>query len=154
MFGTEDNHDMHLHEAIESHIKLDFEKFVIKSKSYTFFGNVYTPQGVKPHPKKVEAIKKMESPKTKQELQSFLGMMNYLGQYVKYMAELTANLMVLLLVDREPWSQIPKVEDSISSDACLMYFNSSKPVILQVDASTLGLVDVYYRKTTMESWDQ
>ena len=30
-------------------------------------------------------------------------------------------------------------KDSISSDACLMYFNSSKPVLLQVDASKLGL---------------
>ena len=33
-----------------------------------------------------------------------------------------------------------KLKDSISSDACLMYFRSSKPVILLVDASTSGQV--------------
>ena len=67
-------------------------KNVIKSKLCTFFGNVYTPQGVKPDPKKVEAIKKMEAPQIKQELQSFLDVVNYIGQYIKNMAEFTANL--------------------------------------------------------------
>ena len=80
-------------------IKLNFEKCVIKSKSCTFFGNVYTPQGVKPDPKKVEAIKKMEVPQTKQELQSFLCMVNYLDQCIKNMAELTENLRLLLRKD-------------------------------------------------------
>ena len=72
VFGTDDNHDMHLHEVVErirsAGIKLNFEKCVIKLKSWTFFGNVHTPQGVKPDLKKVEVIKKMEAPQTKQEL--------------------------------------------------------------------------------------
>ena len=54
MFGTDDSHDTHLHKAMERirsvWIKLDFEKCVIKSKSCTFFGNVYIPQGVKTRP--------------------------------------------------------------------------------------------------------
>ena len=53
-------------------IKLNFDKYVIKSKSCTFFGYIYTPQGVKLDTKKVEAIRKMEAPQTKQELQPFL----------------------------------------------------------------------------------
>ena len=36
-----------------------------------------------PDPKKVEAIKKRQAPQTKQELQSFLYMVNYLGQVIK-----------------------------------------------------------------------
>ena len=103
VFGTDDNHDKHLHEAIArvrtTGIELNFDKCVIKSKSCIIFGNVYTPQGVKPGLKKGEAIKKMEAPQTKQELQTFLGMVNYLGQYIKNMAELTANLRLLLRKD-------------------------------------------------------
>ena len=38
-----------------------------------FFGNIYTPEGVKPDPSKIDAIKRMEASSTKQELQSFLG---------------------------------------------------------------------------------
>ena len=118
---------------------------MIKSKSCTFFGNIYIPQGMKPDPKKVEAIKKMEAPQTKQVLQFFLGMVNYLGQYIKNTAELTANLRLLLRKDvLFQWTEIhdanfQKLKDTSAVDACLMYFNSSKPVILQVDVSKLGL---------------
>ena len=42
-----------------------------QKKVLYIFGNVYTLQGVMPVPKKVEAIKKMQTPQTKQELQSF-----------------------------------------------------------------------------------
>ena len=76
MFGTDDNHDTYLHEAMErvisAGIKLNFDKYVIKSKSCTFFGNIYTPQTVKPDPKKVEAIKKMETPQTNRSYNPFL----------------------------------------------------------------------------------
>ena len=63
VYDTENTHDMHLHEAMErarsAGIKLNYDKCVIKTKSCTFFGNIFTPDGVKPDPKKVEAIKKM-----------------------------------------------------------------------------------------------
>ena len=130
--GTDDNHDTHLHEAIErvrsAGIKLNFDKCVIKSKLCTFFGNIYIQQGVKSDPKKVEAIKKMEAPQTKQGLQSFLGMVNYLDQYIKNMAELTANVKLLLRKNvLFQWTEsheanFQKLKDSISRDACLMYF--------------------------------
>ena len=99
IYGTESTHDLHLHEAMErtrkAGLKLNYEKYVIRTKSCSFFGNTYTPEGVKPDPKKVEAIKKMEAPQTKQELQSVLGTITYLGQYVKNLSDLTSKPKVL-----------------------------------------------------------
>ena len=72
-------------------------------------------------------------------------MVNYLGQYIKNMTELKANLRSLLRKDvLFQWTEshkanFQKLKDCISSDAYLMYFHSSKPVILQVDASKLCL---------------
>ena len=87
VYGTEGNFDLHLHEVMEATrqagIKLNYDKCIIKTKSCSFFGNVYTPAGVKPDPKKLEAIKKMEAPINKQQLQSFLGMVTYFGQFVQ-----------------------------------------------------------------------
>ena len=53
---------------------------------------MYTPQGVMPDPKKVQAIKQMQAPSTKKELQSFISMINYLSQFVPFMSDLTTPL--------------------------------------------------------------
>ena len=86
VFGSDQTHDLHLHEAMErtrrAGIKLNYDKCIFKSKSCSFFGNNYTTETVKPNPSKVDAIKRMEAPSTKQELQSFLGMVNYLNSYM------------------------------------------------------------------------
>ena len=62
-FGNEKTHDRNLCEAIEcirtAGIKLNIEKCIIKTKCCRFFGNLYTPEGVKPDPKEVEATKEM-----------------------------------------------------------------------------------------------
>ena len=75
VYVNEMNHDMHLHDAMErtreAGLKLNCDKYAIKTKSFNFFGNIYTQQGVIPNPKKVEAIKMTLAPHTKQELQSF-----------------------------------------------------------------------------------
>ena len=72
VFDTESTHDYNLHEAMERTgkvgIKLNFVKCIVNSKPCSFFGEIYTSYGVKPDPKKVEAIKKMQAPSTKQEL--------------------------------------------------------------------------------------
>ena len=65
---------IHLHEAMErtrkAGIKLNYDKCIVKTRSCSFFGNIYTPEGIKPDPSKIDAIKRMEAPSTKQELQS------------------------------------------------------------------------------------
>ena len=44
-------------------IKLNFDKCIIKTKCCSFFfGNLYTPEGVKTDQKEVEAIKQMQPP--------------------------------------------------------------------------------------------
>ena len=103
VFGTDDNHDLHPHKAMEraqkEGIKLNFDKSIGASKSCEFFENTYTPQGVMPYPKKVQAIKQMQTPLTKQGLQSFLYMENYLNQFIPYMSDLTTPLRKLLKTD-------------------------------------------------------
>ena len=78
---------------------LNYDKGIVKLKSHSFFGNIYIPEGVKPDPSKVYTIKKMEPPPTKHELQSFLGLVNYLSSYLPHMSYLTSNLRNLLKND-------------------------------------------------------
>ena len=80
-------------------IKHNFDKCIIKTKYCSFFGNIYTPEGVKPDLKKVVAIKQMQSPINKQQLSSFLGMVTYLSHYMPNIYYLTLDLRGLLKED-------------------------------------------------------
>ena len=145
-------YDRNLHEAREctrkAGIKLNFDKCVIKTKCCSFFGNLYTTVGVKPDPKKVDAIKQMQPPINKQLLSSFLGMVTYLSQYMPNISSLTADLRGLLKKDALlQWSEahdvaFQKIKNQTSQDVCLRYFDTTKKVVLQGDASQVGLIAV------------
>ena len=126
-------------------IKLNYDKCIMKTKSCSFFGNVYTPAGVKPDPKKVEAINNMEAPMNKQQLQSFLGMVTYLGQFVQNVSDMTYNMRKLLKKNALfQWTEtheadFQKLKEVFTSQECLAYFDQKKDIFLQVDASIQGL---------------
>ena len=138
VYGTESNFDIHLHEVMEATrqvgIKLNYNKCIIKTKScsFFFFGNVYTPAGVKPDPKKVKAIKKMEVPMNKQQLQSFLGMVTYLGQFVQNVSDMTYNMRKLLKKNALfQWTEtheadFQKLKEVFTSQECLAYLTKRK----------------------------
>ena len=63
-------------------LKLNAEKCIFKAESIPFFGHVISRDGIKPDPKKMDAIRTMMMPMLKLELQSFLGLCNYLANYV------------------------------------------------------------------------
>ena len=96
----------------------------MKSKSCRFFREIYTLQGVKPDPKKVEAIKKMPALSTKQELHSFLDMINYLSHCIPSISDLASNCRNLLKKDVPfQWADSHKkkfqeLKSKVSSDAC------------------------------------
>ena len=52
--------------------------------------------GLKPNAEKVRAITEMPSPQSKEELQRFLGMVNYFSQFIPKQSEIAAPLRQLL----------------------------------------------------------
>ncbi|XP_019628682.1 PREDICTED: uncharacterized protein K02A2.6-like [Branchiostoma belcheri] len=106
VFGkTERDHDLHLHEAMEktrqAGIKLNAAKCTIKESECTFFGMIYSADGVKPDPEKVEAITNMEEPRDEKELRSFLGLIQYMSSFIPRLADHTASIRELLKEDVE-----------------------------------------------------
>ena len=131
VFGSDQTHDLHLHEAMErtrkAGIKLNNDKCIVQSKSCSFIGNIYTPEGITPDPSKIDAITRMEAPSTKQELQSFLGMVNHLSGYIHHMSDLTSYLRNLLKKDSLfQWTETHEAEFQMLNKAI------SKDVNLQV----------------------
>ena len=58
---------------------LNSKKLELRRERVTFFGAEYSAQGMHPDPKKVQGITEMTAPTDKQQLQSFLGMVQLHG---------------------------------------------------------------------------
>ena len=71
-------------------------KFSIKQDSVSFFGSMFSANGYSPDPEEIQGITEMISPQTKQELQSFLGAVNYPQTFVPDLSHHTEPLCSLL----------------------------------------------------------
>ncbi|KAK2713107.1 hypothetical protein QYM36_011715 [Artemia franciscana] len=80
---TIEEHDANVRSALirarEKGVKLNLQKCVFKCNSIPYFGHVISENGIHPDPQKVRALREMRTPNTKDELQTILGMMNYLA---------------------------------------------------------------------------
>ena len=68
------------------------KKCTIIQESVMFFGRVFSAEGYSPDPEKIQGISKMTPPQMKQELQSFLGAVNYLQTFVPHLSLNTESL--------------------------------------------------------------
>ena len=69
-----------LQTAQKCNVKLSYDKLQYKQDEVEFFGETYT-SGCKPRKDKVSAITAMPSLTNKMQVQSFIGMMNYLSKF-------------------------------------------------------------------------
>ena len=70
-----------LKQCQDVNLKLNKDKCHFWCTSIPFFGKVVSKKDVQPDLQKVRVLTEMPAPKNKQELQSFLGIINYLGKF-------------------------------------------------------------------------
>ena len=83
----------------KSGMKLNKDKCVFGVSEVTFLGHLITADGIKADPEKVKAVKHMPLPESKEDLQRFLGIANYLCKFVPNFSENTSLLRKLLEKD-------------------------------------------------------
>ena len=134
-----------LHRARERNIKFNKKKIQLRVNEVKYLGNIVSAKGFTPDPEKIKDIVEMPLPKSKQDLQRLLGMVNYLSQYIPNMSEITAPLRTLLKKDIQ-WSwhnehqkALERIKKVLTSSPVLHFYDIDKPVTLQVDASQGGL---------------
>ena len=72
------------------------DKMTISVKEVPFFGHVITDNGLQTDSSKVDAIMKLDIPDTREKLERFLGMVNYLSKFASNLVEITSPLQSLL----------------------------------------------------------
>ena len=123
------------------------KKCAIKQESVMFFGGVFSVKGYSTDPEKIQGITEMTPPQMKQELQSFLGVVNYLQTFVPHLSHNTEPLQALLKKENSfAWDEnsnmcFQKIKSLLEKALLkpLRYYDWSKLVTLQCDASLKGL---------------
>ena len=150
VYGTDDDdHDRNLLALLEKchavGLTLNPNKLKFKCKTVPFFGNIVTDEGIKPDPSKVQAIKNWPVPTCLKELQSFLGVVNFLNKFIPQLSKLRLPLQGLCKKDIDfKWSDTHQkafqaIKDAVCDDALLSYYDKNRPTFIEVDTSGQGL---------------
>ena len=124
---------------------LNSNKCDIFTPQISFFGNIYSKDGIRPDPTKIKDLQKMPSPRTKEELQKFIGLMTYLSSFIQNFSTKCESLRSLLksksvfLWEADHEKCFQELKRTVSEDSVLAFYDQSTPITLEVDSSIKGL---------------
>lgn len=146
---TREEHDLAVNRIIQrcrdSGFRLNPKKAKILLEEITYFGHTPTKAGLKPDAKKIRGIKRLAVPRKEQELQSLLGMFNYLGKFVPNLTAKTQDLRAPVKKSAEfVWEEtytkiLEALKAKLKDNMTLQYFEPRKEIVIECDASQKGL---------------
>ena len=144
-----EEHDRRLKSVLDrvrqNNMKLSRDKCEFRKNRITYVGHVLTDKGLQPDDEKIRAVINMKVPTNKQELQTFMGFITYLGKFLPNLSEVSAPLRLLTEKDTlwhweaEQEASFRKLKELVTKAPVLRYYDPKKPLTLTVDASSKGL---------------
>ena len=146
--GKQQNHRHHdvaltilLETARKCNVRLNFDQLQYKKTEEDFFGETYTTSGHKPAQSKVSAITGMPAPTCKRQVQSFIGMVNYLSKFSARLSEFVESIRELSK-DKVPFNRGPEHQEAfkrMKKEIGRAPILARKQIVLQTDVSVKGL---------------
>ena len=129
------DHDLALTALLETarkcNVLLNYDKLLCKIE-VDFFEETYMIDGHKPMQTKVSTITSMQEPSCKKEVQSFLGMINYLSNFSARLSELSEPIRELSK-EKVPFNWVPEhweafntIKKEIVNAPILTYYDPNK----------------------------
>ena len=126
-------------------LKIKLSKCQFFKEELAYLGHVVNQSGVKPDPKKITAITKMEKPEDVSALRRFLGMASYYRKFVKNFSSIAQPLFKLLEKDSVyKWNEdcqvaMDTIKEKLTSEPILRHPDFNREFTIQTDASYQGL---------------
>lgn len=122
-------------------LRLKLKKCAFFQQQTEYLGFLIDKDGVKPDPKKIEAMRQLPEPKTVREVRGFIGMCSYYRRFIPNFSKIAEPLIDLTKkYARFKWSQecqtaLNFLKESLTVVPLLVYPNTNKPYVLYTDAS-------------------
>ena len=134
-----------LQRARESNLKLNKKKLKLRLHEVPYMGHLLTADGLKPDEEKIKAVKDMPKPASKQDVQRFLGFVNYLSKFAPHLSDVCEPLRRLLDKDaiwtwqKQQEKAFKEAKRVVTMQPVLKFYSLDEEVTLQCDASEKGL---------------
>lgn len=129
----------------ESNLKIQLDKSEFLRKEVAYLGHIVTPEGVKPNPDKVKAIKNYPIPKTTKQIKGFLGLLGYYRRFINNFAKITKPLSkclkkgAIIEHNQEFIECFETCKNLLINEPILQYPDFEKPFNLTTDASNVAI---------------
>lgn len=146
---TREEHDERLQRVIavlkKNNAKLNMDKCIFGVTELKILGFMVSANGISPTEEKVEAIRNFRKPSTKEEVRSFLGLVNFVGHFIPHLSTKTEPLRQFVRGDalsfgEEQTQAFDVLRFELTNNVRkLGYFDAADDTELYVDASPVGL---------------
>ena len=125
----------------EKGFKINPNKCIIGASKISFYGVIFSKEGISPDPDKVSCLKNAKPPTCQQEVRSFLGLCTYLSKFIENYSEKSEPLRKLTEKHRQfQWGEkeqyaFESLREALTSEHTIAYYNPDKECKLWVDAS-------------------
>ena len=141
-----EEHDIAVEHVLELWgLTLNPEKCIFRASEVPFWGIRITDKGIMPDPNKVDALQKAETPNNKEELISFLCMLQSNAEFIPQLSMHTQHLHELtnkhqkFQWDRKHQTEFDDIKALFCRDTLNRFFNPDLPTFIFVDADHSGL---------------
>lgn len=140
------NASQFLQRVEEMQVELNMAKSQISQSCVKFMGHSITRDGISPAPGKIDAVVRFATPKNKDELKSFLGLVGYVTNRFRHdLAELTNELRAILnskgpfCWNEEAEEAFKKLKDVVQNTIKLSFYVKKDRTLLYADASPTAI---------------
>ena len=154
-------HDQNLNAACAAitaaGMTLNLKKCIIGKSNVPWFGMIIGENGIMPDPEKVEALRYMKAPKNKDEVQSFLCMINSHKDFIPFLSRKTSNIRELTHKHKKfRWTKECQKEfealcKEMGDGTLLQHYDPAKQTYIMVDAHKSGISAILTQGQSIET---
>ena len=128
----------------KANLRFNPKKVRVGFRQLIYLGHVVTDKGISPDPAKVQGIRDFPRPINFTDVRSFIGMVSYYRKFIPSLTNYSRPLEILgaskiwYWTDKEE-NAFQTCKEILTKEALLHYTNYELPLVIQTDASAVGL---------------